>query len=68
MGCVSKECALCLNNPNKTCADGDNFDAAYADNQVLKTKCDAEVFVELVNRVTREPYQVPGVDVQVRVF
>lgn len=54
-----------MNNPNKTCGEFDNFDACYADNQVLKAKCDADIFVELVNKATGEAYQQPGVEIQV---
>lgn len=41
-------------------------DECYADNQVLRSKCDAEVFVELVNAQSGEPIAVPGMEVQVR--
>jgi hypothetical protein len=64
-GCGRRECLLCKNNPNKTCQQGDNFDSAYADSQVLKAKCGAEIYVEVVNKLTGEPTHVPGVDIQV---
>lgn len=65
LGCISQECTLCKNNPHKTCAAVDNFDEAYADNQVLKSRCEAEIFVELINQSTGEVYSAPGVEVQV---
>jgi hypothetical protein len=60
------DCMLCKNNPNKTCVRGDHFDGAYADSQVLRAKCEAEIGVELYNRVTGQPASVSGVTVVVR--
>lgn len=57
---------LCKNNPNKTCVRGDHFDGAYADSQVLRAKCEAEIGVELYNRVTGQPASVSSVTVVVR--
>lgn len=65
LGCVSQDCMLCKNNPHKTCGGDDNFDEAYADNQVLRTRCEAEIFVDLINQVSGEVYSAPGVEVQV---
>jgi hypothetical protein len=65
LGCVSQDCLLCKNNPHKTCGTEDNFDEAYADNQVLRARCEAEIFVDLINQVTGEVYSAPGVEVQV---
>eukprot|EP00967_Tisochrysis_lutea_P119593 scaffold195383_cov26-Tisochrysis_lutea.AAC.1 len=64
IGCMSKECNLCKNNPNKRCPEGDNLDECYADCQVLRSKCEAEVFVELVNTQTERPVALPGMEVQ----
>jgi hypothetical protein len=65
-GCISKDCSLCKNNPNKRCLPGDNLDECYADNQQLRSKCEADVFVELVNAQTGKPMALPGMEVQVR--
>lgn len=65
LGCTSPDCGLCKNNPNKRCPSDDNFDEAYADNQVIKSKCDSEVHVELLNDLTGEAYAAQGVEVQV---
>lgn len=66
LGCSNSECALCKHNPHKTCPTGDNFDEAYADNQVLRARCEADICVELVNSATGEVFPAPGVEVQVR--
>ncbi|WIA29348.1 hypothetical protein OEZ86_011853 [Tetradesmus obliquus] len=68
LGCVSQDCMLCKNNPHKTCGGDDNFDEAYADNQVLRTRCEAEIFVDLINQVSGEVYSAPGVEVQLSVI
>lgn len=60
------DCGLCKHNPHKTCATAENFDEAYADNQVLRARCDADVCVELFNASTGEVFSAPGVEVQVR--
>jgi len=44
---------------------GDNLDECYADCQVLRSKCEAEVFVELVNTQTEQTMSLPGMEVQV---
>ncbi|KAF6262534.1 hypothetical protein COO60DRAFT_1624938 [Scenedesmus sp. NREL 46B-D3] len=67
LGCVSQDCMLCKNNPHKTCGSNDNFDEAYADNQVLRARCEAEIFVDLINHVSGDVYSVPGVEVQLSV-
>ncbi|WIA09270.1 hypothetical protein OEZ85_008678 [Tetradesmus obliquus] len=68
LGCVSQDCMLCKNNPHKTCDGDDNFDEAYADNQVLRARCEAEIFVDLINQVSGEVYSAPGVEVQLSVI
>jgi hypothetical protein len=65
LGCVGQECLLCKNNPHKTCGSDDNFDEAYADNQVLRARCEAEIYIDLINQVTGDVYSAPGVEVQV---
>ena len=65
LGCMNKECQLCANNPNKRCRPNDNFDECYADNQVLKSKCDADVFVQLLSETTGRPADMSGLEVQV---
>lgn len=65
LGCANTDCPLCKHNPHKTCPADDNFDEAYADNQVLRARCDADVHVELFNAATGEPFSAPGVEVQV---
>lgn len=62
---MRKECPLCKNNPNKKCREDDNFDECYADGQVLKSKCEADVFLELVNLRTGVAEALPGVDIAV---
>lgn len=66
MGCRTKDCTLCKNNPHKRCAPDDNFDECFADNQALKAKCESEVYVELINQSTGKPAAIAGVEVQVR--
>lgn len=68
LGCPRKECQMCKNNPNKHCDESDNFDDCYADNQILKSKCEADVYVEICNQVTGEPTRVPGLEIQVSVI
>lgn len=48
LGCQSKSCSLCVNNPEKRCLPSGNFDECYADNQSLKSRCKADIFVEAV--------------------
>lgn len=66
-GCTNPACGLCKNNPNKRCPPGDNLDECYADCQVLRSKCEAEVFVELLNTQTHMTMPQPGLEVQVGV-
>ncbi|EFJ45471.1 hypothetical protein VOLCADRAFT_105916 [Volvox carteri f. nagariensis] len=68
LGCMRKECPLCKNNPNKKCREDDNFDECYADGQVLKSKCEADVYLELVNLRTGAPEALPGVEIAVSVI
>ncbi|GLC37795.1 hypothetical protein PLESTB_001477500 [Pleodorina starrii] len=67
LGCMRKECPLCKNNPNKKCSEDDNFDECYADGQVLKSKCEADVYLELINLRTGAAEALPGVDIAVSV-
>jgi hypothetical protein len=67
LGCSNIDCPLCKHNPHKTCPSNENFDEAYADNQVLRARCDADVHVELYNASTGEVFSAPGVEVQVGV-
>ncbi|KXZ52828.1 hypothetical protein GPECTOR_8g211 [Gonium pectorale] len=67
LGCMRKECNLCKNNPNKKCREDDNFDECYADGQVLKSKCEADVYLELVNLRTGVAEALPGVEIAVSV-
>ncbi|GFR43768.1 hypothetical protein Agub_g4882 [Astrephomene gubernaculifera] len=67
LGCLRKECALCKNNPNKKCREEDNFDECYADGQVLKSKCEADVYLELINLRTNQPEALPSVEIAVSV-
>eukprot|EP00882_Tetradesmus_deserticola_P013258 GHRQ01014062.1.p1 GENE.GHRQ01014062.1~~GHRQ01014062.1.p1 ORF type:complete len:404 (+),score=192.97 GHRQ01014062.1:311-1522(+) len=68
LGCVSQDCMLCKNNPHKTCGSGDNFDEAYADNQVLRARCEADVYVDLINHVSGDICSAAGVEVQLSVI
>ena len=65
LGCLNKACSLCANNPKKRCLDADNFDECYADNQVLKSKCDIDVFVQLLSLSSGNVVNLPGVEIQV---
>ncbi|KAG2498858.1 hypothetical protein HYH03_003050 [Edaphochlamys debaryana] len=64
---MRKECPLCKNNPNKKCREEDNFDEAYADGQILKSKCEADVFLEIINLRTGQPEALPSVEIAVSV-
>ena len=67
LACANKACALCVNNPDKRCVASDNFDEAYADNQTLKAKCKAEVFVQAFLDEPGSGAELPsGLQVQVR--
>ncbi|KAI8477452.1 MAG: hypothetical protein J3K34DRAFT_515786 [Monoraphidium minutum] len=68
IGCRDRACHLCRNNPNKKCAPDDNFDEAYADGQVLRSKCEAEITVELSGGAGCIPQDVPNVLVQLSVI
>eukprot|EP00798_Chlamydomonas_sp_ICE-L_P031496 gene31496-6684_t len=68
LGCSKKTCVLCKNNPHKRCKDTDNFDECYADNQVLKAKCEAEIFVELRNGATGQSEVMAGLEFQISVI
>ncbi|KAG1681310.1 hypothetical protein FOA52_007356 [Chlamydomonas sp. UWO 241] len=61
-GCTSKECVLCINNPNKECGDVE-FGDAFADNQILRSPCDADVHVQLTSQATGQPVAMNGVEV-----
>ncbi|KAJ9528522.1 hypothetical protein QJQ45_020508 [Haematococcus lacustris] len=52
LGCTNVECQLCKNNPTKRCPEGDNLDEAYADSTILRSKCEADIYVELFSTVT----------------
>jgi hypothetical protein len=65
---MHKQCQLCKNNPCKRCPPGDDLDEAYANNQVLRSKCEADVFVEVVSAQTGLPVSLPGVEVQVSCY
>lgn len=65
LGCPQRDCFLCKNNPNKHCTENDNFDEAFADNQPLRSKCDADIWVELYNQDASGSEALPGVEIQV---
>lgn len=65
LGCRDKECSLCNNNPNKRCAHDDSFDECYANDQVMKSKCEADVVLELVSSSTGQRHNTSEVEVQV---
>ncbi|KAG2453449.1 hypothetical protein HYH02_001670 [Chlamydomonas schloesseri] len=67
LGCMRKDCGLCKNNPNKKCREEDNFDECYADGQVLKSKCESDVSLELINLRTGLPEALPSVEIAVTV-
>jgi hypothetical protein len=64
-GCKSKDCALCINNPNKRCGADSQFAECFADNQVMRSPCDADVCIQLVSLATGEPVAINGVEVVV---
>ncbi len=67
LGCRYRHCALCANNPHKRCGENDCFDDCYVDNQILKSKCDADIYVELVDAAgIYGRSALSGVEVQVR--
>ncbi|KAG1679301.1 hypothetical protein FOA52_009331 [Chlamydomonas sp. UWO 241] len=68
LACVDKECSLCNNNPNKRCDEDDNFDECYANDQVLRSKCEADVFMELVSASTGKRHDMSGFEVQLSVI
>lgn len=47
------------------CREDDNFDECYADNQALKSKCDMDVFVQLVSLTTGNVVTQSGIEVRV---
>lgn len=67
LGCAHKQCQLCKNNPNKQCGETDNFDECFADGQVLKSKCESDIYLELVNARTGAAEAVAGVELVVSV-
>ncbi|PNW75496.1 hypothetical protein CHLRE_12g529050v5 [Chlamydomonas reinhardtii] len=67
LGCMRKECGLCKNNPNKKCREEDNFDECYADGQILKSKCESDVSLELINLRTGLAEALPSVEIAVTV-
>uniref|UniRef100_A0A7R9V475 Uncharacterized protein n=1 Tax=Chlamydomonas euryale TaxID=1486919 RepID=A0A7R9V475_9CHLO len=66
-GCRNKECGLCANNPSKRCEDGDNFDESYADQQLLKSKCDSDIHVEAVDIHSGQAVNLSGMEVVVAI-
>ena len=66
IGCRVKDCILCANNPNKRCTADENFQEAYADNQVLRSKCDSDIHIEIVSTQTGLPADIQGAEIQVR--
>ncbi|MEW5306145.1 MAG: hypothetical protein WDW36_008633 [Sanguina aurantia] len=68
LGCPQRDCFLCKNNPNKHCEENDNFDEAFADNQPLRSKCDADIWVELWNQDASGSEALPGVEIQVSII
>lgn len=64
VGCASPSCGLCKHNPHKACGADDNFDEAYADSQPLRSPCETDICVELVNAATGEVVSAPGLEVQ----
>lgn len=52
IGCANSECLLCINNQNRRCPDGSNFNLKYIKNDLLRARCDASVRLELVDKFT----------------
>jgi len=50
------------------CREDDNFNECYADNQTLKSKCDMEVYVQLMSLTTGKLVANSGIEVQVGNF
>ena len=48
------------------CQEDDNFNECYADNQALKSKCDMDIFVQLISMTTGKLVTThSGIEVQV---
>ncbi|KAF8070864.1 hypothetical protein HT031_000945 [Scenedesmus sp. PABB004] len=74
VGCKSEECALCRNNPSKVCDDGDVFDHQYwvrddgKGGQPIRSRCGADVALQLVERGSGAPAYLPDVRVKLYVI
>ena len=55
--CLNPRCILCSQNPNKRCPDGVNFNSKYLEKNALKSKCGANIRLEVVNAATAIPAQ-----------
>lgn len=64
LGCSDAACTMCEHNPVRRCED--NFSHKYLCGDPLRPKCDAPIFVSLVDTATgRRATAVPDVALQV---
>ncbi len=72
-GCQQDDCQLCRNNPNKVCEGISCLDQQYwvrddsKGGQLIKTRCGADIELQLVSRITNQPQFVPDARIKVRV-
>lgn len=52
-GCLDNECQLCKHNPNRKCVG--NFNGKYLAGDILKARCGASIWVEVVNTQSGAP-------------
>ena len=53
--CLNPRCPLCCQNPNKRCPDSVHFASKYLEKNPLKSRCGANIRIEVVNSGTGEP-------------
>lgn len=66
LGCLDAQCVLCEHNPHRRC--NVNFAPKYLVNDILKAKCDAQIRVEIIDRITGAPItdDLPELTLEVR--
>ncbi len=65
LGCLDPQCVLCEHNPHRRC--NVNFAPKYLVSDVLKAKCDAQIRVEIIDRLTGAPITEDLPDVHLEV-
>lgn len=63
---MDPQCVLCEHNPHRRC--NVNFAPKYLVNDILKAKCDAQIRVEVIDRITGAPVteELPELTLEVR--